>query len=123
MTPQELNDIKKNFYTGREAFLQTWPLERVQNMTLQEYTNLNKSDSFCYWLEAKTYWLGSIWGGSAFKFGIYEKNQKASQFNSLGRLSDESYAWMSKYGQTRDEAFEKVRSIIVQIIELSAAER
>jgi len=123
MTSEEILKIKEEFYKNCEAFLQTWPLERVKNMTLQEYTNLNKSGSFCYWLEAKTYWLGSIWGGSAFKFGIYEKNQKASQFNSLGRLSDESYAWMSKYGQTRNEAFEKVRSIIVKIIELSAAER
>ena len=123
MTPQELNDIRENFYTVIEDFKQTWPLSRVQNMTLQEYTNLNRSDSFCYWLEAKTHWSGSIWGGSAFKFGIYEKSNKATQFSAQGRMSDENYAWMSKYGDSREEAFEKVRSTIVQIIQLSQSEQ
>lgn len=123
MTLQELNDIKENFYTSLQDFNQIWPLSRVQNMTLDEYTNLNRSDSFCYWLEAKTYWLGSIWGGSAFKFGIYEKGNKATQFSAQGRMSDDEYAWMSKYGVSREEAFEKVRSIIVQIIQLSQAEQ
>ena len=31
----------------KQEFLETWPLERVENMTLDEYTNLNKEDSFC----------------------------------------------------------------------------
>lgn len=123
MTPQELNDITENFYKAIADFIKTWPLSRVRNMTLQEYTNLNRSDSFCYWLEAKTYWSGSIWGGSAFKFGIYEKNNKATQFSAQGRMSDDEYAWMSKYGNSREDAFEKVRSIIVQIVQLSQAEQ
>lgn len=123
MTPLELHDIKENYYKSIEDFKQTWPLSRVHNLTLQEYTNLNRSDSFCYWLEAKTYWSGSIWGGSAFKFGIYEKSNKATQFSAQGRMSDDDYAWMSKYGSSREEVFEKVRSIIVQIIQLSQAEQ
>lgn len=99
-----------------EEYLEVWPLERVRVMSLQEYTNLNRHDSFCYWLEKITESLGSIWGGSGFKFGIYkQKNKKA--FNSRGRLSDESYAWYSKYGSNRDEVFEKVRAIIIDIIE------
>ena len=123
MSSQTSSDITTNFYTTIEDFLKTWPLSRVQNMTLQEYTNLNRSDSFCYWLEAKTYWSGSIWGGSAFKFGIYEKSNKATQFSAQGRMSDDDYAWMGKYGNSREKAFEKVRSIIVQIIQLSQAEQ
>ena len=123
MTHQETKDFKNNFYSVRNEFLQLWTVERVKNMTVHEYTNLNRSDSFCYWLEAKTYYVGSIWGGSAFKFGIYEKNKKDSVFNSRGRLSDENYAWMTKYGHTRTEAFEQVRRIILQIIEFSRAQR
>ena len=38
---------------------------------LDKYTNLNKDDSFCYWLESRTYELGSFWGGSSYKFLIY----------------------------------------------------
>ncbi|AZI20150.1 hypothetical protein [Chryseobacterium taklimakanense] len=91
----------KNFYEIISQFQRTWPIDRVQKMELHEYTNLNKSDSFCYWLEARSVGAGSIWGGSAFKFGIYEKNNKSTKFNSLGRLSDDDYAWMEKYGSDR----------------------
>jgi len=48
-----------------DNFLTTWPLAKIQSMSLSEYTNLNRSDSFCYWLEKKTESLGSIWGGSS----------------------------------------------------------
>lgn len=41
-------------HTLYNLFIEEWPEERVKKMTLQEYTNLNKSDSFCYWLEART---------------------------------------------------------------------
>ena len=44
-------------------FLQQFPIENLEAMTLEEYTNLDKDNSFCYWLESKTYDLGSIWGG------------------------------------------------------------
>ena len=30
-------------------FLNAWPPEKVSAMTLDEYTNLNREDSFCYW--------------------------------------------------------------------------
>lgn len=53
----------KNFYEIISQFQQTWAIDRVQKMELHEYTNLNKSDSFCYWLEARSVGAGSIWGG------------------------------------------------------------
>ncbi len=97
-------------------FLDEWPYERIQHMTLQEYTNRNKN-SLCYWLEAKSNNLGSIWGGSSFKFGIYEKDQKHKTYNTRGRLSDDEYAWYAKYGNTRDEAFDKVKSLLIEVLE------
>lgn len=54
--------MNQSLYQLKETFLQEWPLSRIQNMSLGEYTNLDKT-SFCYWLEAKTHDLGSIWGG------------------------------------------------------------
>lgn len=74
-------------YQLLKDFQVEWPEERIRKMTLQEYTNLNKN-SFCYWLESKTDKLGSIWGGSSFKFGIYEKDQKHKTYDTRGRLSD-----------------------------------
>ena len=57
-------------------FLEAFPLETLKDMPLEKYTNLNRSDSFCYWVESRTYTLGSIWGGSAYKFGIYKYNER-----------------------------------------------
>lgn len=105
-----------------EEFLKTWPLERVKRMTLQEYTNLNKSDSFCYWLESVTEELGSIWGGSAYKFGIYLKKDLSAD-SRPGYASDGQYAWVGKFGASAKEAFETVRKNISNLIEKSIADK
>jgi len=59
-----------------DDFLQRWPLEALPSLTLPQYSTAGDSDSFSYWLEAKTENLGSIWGGSAFKFGIFSRKDK-----------------------------------------------
>jgi hypothetical protein len=108
-------DESTDLYQLKEAFLQEWPLSRIKGLTLDEYTNLDKT-SFCYWLEAKTTDLGSIWGGSAYKFGIYKRKDTDTTTKVDHRSTDGEYAWFSKYGQTKVEAFEKVRSLLVEII-------
>ena len=35
-------------------FLKAFPVESLKDMTLEQYTDLKKDNSFCYWLEAKT---------------------------------------------------------------------
>jgi 5-methylcytosine-specific restriction protein B len=45
-------------------------MDRLQTMTLEEYNEVGTGNSFCYWLESKTEDIGSIWGGSTFKFGV-----------------------------------------------------
>ena len=95
-------------------FLQQFPIENLGNMTLDEYTNLDKEDSFCYWLETKTTELGSISGGSSYKFGIYRYN-KTPKLDNGKYACDEKYAWSSRLGQTAQEAFSCVRDAIVRI--------
>lgn len=95
-----------------EEFQKTWTLEKVKNMTLEEYSSTKSDgdgerDDFTYWLEHKLEKLGSIRGGSAYKFGIYKSKNK-------------QYEWTKeKYGETQQEAFEKIKSLIVKIIEHS----
>ena len=91
-------------------FLQQFPIEHLGDMTLEEYTNLDKDNSFCYWLESKTNGLGSIWGGSSYKFGIF-KYDKAPNLENSKYSHDESYSWSSRLGETSKEAFENVKSI------------
>ncbi|MBO6586773.1 MAG: AAA family ATPase [Gracilimonas sp.] len=115
----EIVEKKKNkeLYELKQEFLKEWSLERVKSMELDEYTNLNKEDSFCYWLESKTQDLGSIWGGSAYKFGIYKRNNTDSEDSRSGYSTDGEYAWVSKYGDNAQEVFKEVRSLIVSVIE------
>ena len=92
-------------------------------MTLTEYNSLGNKDSFCSWLENLTEPLGSRWGGSSFKFGIFEFDPESENANkdSAGILRDDKYKWTPKYGESADAAFEKIKSIIVSIAEASSA--
>ncbi len=98
-------------------FLAVWPPARVREMSLEDYTNLNRDDAFVYWLEKRTEALGSIWGGSAFKFGIYRRNETSSRPEKGERIWGEEYAWMSKYGDTPEKAFTTVRSRLADVID------
>lgn len=107
--------INSEYYQLKEEFLKQWPLDKIKNLTLEEYTNLDKT-SFCYWVEAKTNLLGSVWGGSAYKFGIYKRSNKTKPVTISNRVTDGEYAWFSKYGETREKAFESVKNILIDII-------
>jgi 5-methylcytosine-specific restriction endonuclease McrBC GTP-binding regulatory subunit McrB len=92
-----------------------FPLERLKNLAVEEYTNLNKSDSFCYWVETKLRKLGSIQGSTSYKFGIYEFNKEPRE--GSGYSHDEKYAWLSKYGSDSKSAYETILSNLVKIAE------
>ncbi|MGD9585259.1 MAG: McrB family protein [Brachymonas sp.] len=106
-------------------FLARWPLELLSQMTLQQYNQAGDDDHFCRWLEKHTEALGSIWGGSSLKFGIYSRSGTASKEPSAqkGVLQDAHYGWYAKYGATPDEAFAKVRQLIVQTAQAARAGR
>lgn len=109
----------KNSIVEREqswlAFLERWPLEKLHNMTLAEYSSPANQDSFCYWLEKRTEDIGSIWGGSAFKFGVYARKDRSYQKSDLGRRFGSEYGWLEKYGESAESAFKKVLNEIVKI--------
>jgi 5-methylcytosine-specific restriction protein B len=99
-----------------DSFLHRWPLEKLNKITLQEYTKAGNPDCFTYgWLENKTTELGSIWGGSAFKFGVYSRKDQSDKKDGEGKSYSTEYGWYSKYGKTPEEAFERVSEIIVGI--------
>lgn len=98
-----------------QKFQEAFPIEFLKEMPLERYTNLNRDDSFCYWVESKTVSLGSFWGGSSYKFGIYKYNQRPNEHDPRVK-SDDAYAWYSKYNKgTASEAYELVRNTIVEI--------
>lgn len=46
---------------------------RLATMALDEYSQAGSKDSFTYWIESRLDELGSIWGGSSFKFGMFSR--------------------------------------------------
>lgn len=95
------------------SFQERFPIEKLEEMTLEEYTNLDRSDSFCYWIESRTGSLGSFWGGSSFKFGIYRYRNRPSDTRVV---SDDKYAWYKLLeSETAQVAFSRIREIIVAI--------
>ncbi|HHP0278408.1 McrB family protein [Acinetobacter baumannii] len=100
-------------------FLNQWSVEKVQKMTLPEYSQVGNIDTFGYWLEHKTKLIANILGGSAFKFGIYHRNASDEKENGKGKIYGADYAWLEKYGQTKEKAFDEVKKRILETIKAS----
>ncbi|MFD0914189.1 AAA family ATPase [Methylophilus luteus] len=98
-----------------DQFLKRWPIANLEMLTLQEYCQAGNTDVFIFWMESKTSILGSMWGGSAFKFGVYSRKDQSEKVEGSGKSYNEQYAWYTKYGDNAEKAFEIVRSHIVAI--------
>jgi len=109
MNINELNTIKNEF-------LNRWPVEKVRNISLEEYSTFGENDTFSNWVENKIGILGSS-GISAFKFGIFGYNTNIPNYYTSRYLQDEKYSWEAKFGNNRSEVFKKVKKEIVSIIE------
>ncbi|MBN1132361.1 MAG: AAA family ATPase [Bacteroidales bacterium] len=56
----------------KKLFVERWPIDRISQMTVEEYADTRSKDCFIYWLERK---LGGIGGGNSSKFAIYRSNE------------------------------------------------
>lgn len=100
-----------------EAFVEAWPVERIESMTLLEYADLSDHDSFCYWLEYGTKNLGAIGNNPLTKFGIWKPKHPKDFSDRI--LYDGEYAWYATKGNDRDTAFQRVRNDVIEIVKLS----
>lgn len=109
-----MNDFSEQ-YALWDEFLSIWPISRLASMTLDEYSQAGSKDTFTYWIESRLDKMGSIWGGSAFKFGVYSRKDTKEVKEHSGLSYSDAYGWYSSYGETAEQAFEKVRSLVVQV--------
>ncbi len=86
-------------------------------MTLDDYTGIGNQDTFCYWIEKRLEALGSIWGGSSFKFGIYRRGNQTQKLDQKRYTYTEEFAWESRYGNSAKEAFKAVRQHVVKVVD------
>ena len=95
-------------------FQKAYPLDKLPEMTLEQYTDLKRNNAFSYWVESRTKNLGSIKGGNSYKFGIY-KYQNTPPYNRGMYRHDDKYTWYSNLGNNRDEAFNKIKARIIKV--------
>lgn len=95
-------------------FNEKWPIEKVKNLKLNEFVDINNPNTFCQWVETKTKPIGSINGAPSIKFGIYRMAKLAETKN--GQIADSKYCWSSKFGATRTVAYKRVLEEVCKLI-------
>lgn len=113
------NKTKEDYdelYALWDKFTATWSMEKLDAMELPGYTKAGDKDTFSYWIESRLDQLGSIWGGSAFKFGIFSRKDKKETVDGGGSAYSKDYGWYSKYGSNENAAFEKVKEAVIAIV-------
>ena len=106
LNPRKSKDVASTFFNR-------WPLKKVKKMNLNQYVGVEDRDTFCYWVETKTKYLGSIKGHYSNKFGIYKRGKDAKLPKSKYFLHDKSYNWWKKYGTTSNQAFKQVKNLTI----------
>lgn len=114
-----MSDFQKQ-YALWDEFLSVWPASRLATMSLDEYSQQGSKDSFTYWIESGLDKLGSIWGGSSFKFGVFSRKDTEDKKSDAKRSYSDTHGWYSSLGASAQEAFEKVRGHVVQVATLAA---
>lgn len=121
--PETKKRDKDTLYKLWDDFLTNWPISRLREIGLEEYAKAGSTTTFTYALEVKLADLGSIWGGSAFKFGIFSRdpNGKMKDYNPNSKqIGTNEYAWYRKFGVTKEAAWNAVKEKIVSVAEAAA---
>lgn len=77
-----------------QMFIGKYPKEHLNNLTLEEYTNIKTSDNdeyFTHWLERKTEKCGKFRTASSYAYGIYKVNPNNIQDENEKKLADGKY--------------------------------
>ncbi|MGV8712925.1 MAG: hypothetical protein ACWA6R_10280 [Nitrosomonas sp.] len=114
-----MSDFQQQYKLWKK-FLDKWPISRLAKMTLDEYTKVGSKDSFTYWIESHLDKMGSIWGGSSFKFGVFSRGNNESRENNTKHSYSATHGWYTSLGKTAEEAFEKVRINVMEVAKLAA---
>ncbi|MFZ3001621.1 MAG: DUF3883 domain-containing protein [Undibacterium umbellatum] len=97
----------------RGLFLNTFPLETLDQLRLKQYVIGTQRPTFCAFVEVKTRAWASIQGATALKFGIYYgRTKKDPQLR---------YRYQSKLGLNEQQAYRTVKQYLLQLVALGRA--
>lgn len=114
-----MSDLKRE-YAVWDEFLKVWPASRLGTMSLDEYTQAGSKDSFTYWIESQLDELGSIWGGSSFKFGVFSRKDTDDKTSDAKLSYSDMHGWYSSLGVSAQDAFVLVRGHVAQVASMAA---
>ena len=103
---------------GRQLFVEKFPLEKLKDLSLDQYVQGSDKESFCYWLEFKNIGFG-IGGGNASKFGIYKTKNDGNVTYATSYGKNKSFL----DDQEAEKYFKKLLDKILTIIEYAKNER
>lgn len=101
----------------KEEFVKNWTLDKVRNLTIEEYVSNGERSGFCYDLEFGTPGIGSIRGGNSIKFGLYKRKNSQNEIKLKNVNSDEQYTWQGQLGSDVKSAFESIKTGLIGLIE------
>ncbi len=89
------NPAAEGYRSQRAEILKRFPLDKWPEMTLEDYAlgQPGVEDTYCYWLEYKARWVGSIQGGSARKLIIYKPRNREGWYFPKNLFANEREAW------------------------------
>ncbi len=116
------NSIENKLKWFKE-FQKEWSLERVEEMTLEQYTSLTETNSertdFTYWIDKKLdkeAEFSTVGQHASKAFEIYRTNNQPKR--KLKMILENGYARLDKY-HSNEDAFESVKKRILQVIKAS----
>lgn len=107
---QNIKERLSESETLRKRFVDTYNIEKLQNLKIEEYVlGLKSSDdpenfNFCLILEYKLVALGNSKGSRADKYGVYFEREQ------------NTYHLTKKYGSTIEDAYRNFKSLIIDLI-------
>lgn len=105
-------------YAIWKKFLEKWPAKRIDALTLDEYTTYGEPyQAFCNWIEWWTEKLGSVWGGSSYKFGVFRQDPNGDVTRDSTHDGDGTYKWYKCYGSSAADVFSYVKKTFSSIAE------
>lgn len=99
----------------RGEFLQAFPQENLNRISLDRYVIGHQQPTFCAYVEAKTRSWANIQGSTSNKFGIYFGRTKSDP--------NKIYRFTRKFGETRDQAFRAVKAALLDLLRLGGEQK
>lgn len=107
------------------GFIEKYPVNLLEKLTLEEYTNIKINDNdeyFTHWLERKTENCGKFRTASSYAYGIYKVNPNNIQDENEKKIAEDKYKAFdennkkSKDYLSNDKAQEYFKKTVLPII-------